>query len=41
MTGVPVIPTCGEMSPQGSDVEGTGVPTVWDHTMVPFVVRKA
>ena len=34
--GVEVIPTFGEMSPQGSDDAGTGVPTVVDHATVPF-----
>ncbi len=36
MTGVEVMPTFGEMLPQGSDEAGTGVPTVVDHATVPL-----
>ena len=35
MTGVPVIPTTGKMSPQGSDDEGTGLPRWADHSTEP------
>ena len=41
ITGVPVIPTLGEMLPQGSDPEGTGVPRWLDHSTVPFVAERA
>ncbi len=41
ITGVPVIPTVGEMSPQGSDREGTGVPRWVDHSTEPVVAESA
>ena len=41
ITGVPVIPTLGAMLPQGSDPEGTGVPTWLDHSTVPSVAESA
>ena len=40
MTGVPVIPTVGWMSPQGSDAAGTGVPRWFDHSTVPSFARQ-
>ena len=40
ITGVPVIPTVGEMSPQGSDPEGTGVPRWVDHSTEPVVAGE-
>ena len=40
-TGVPVMPTVGEMSPQGRDPDGTGVPTWLDHSTAPVVVDNA
>ena len=41
ITGVPVIPTVGEMSPHGSDREGTGVATWVDQTTAPVVADSA
>ncbi len=41
ITGVPVMPTVGEMSPQGSDPAGTGVPTWFDHSTAPVVADSA
>jgi hypothetical protein len=35
MTGVPVIPTVGVMSPQGRDAAGTAVPTWADQATAP------
>ena len=35
MTGVPVIPTVGDMSPQGSDDAGTGLASCVDQTTLP------
>ena len=40
-TGVPVIPTVGVMSPQGSDPDGTGVARCVDHTTAPVVAESA
>ena len=40
-TGVPVMPTVGEMSPHGSEEEGTGVPTLLDHKMAPVFAASA
>jgi hypothetical protein len=40
-TGVPVIPTVGEMSPQGSDPDGTGVARCEDHAILPLVAERA
>ncbi len=40
-TGVPVIPTVGEMSPQGSDDEGTGVARCDDQSIAPLVPERA
>ena len=40
-TGVPVIPTVGVMSPQGSDRDGTGDATCVDHTTAPVVAERA
>ena len=41
ITGVPVIPTVGAMSPQGSEPAGTGWPTVFDQTTAPVVAESA
>ncbi len=41
MTGVPVIPTVGEMSPQGRDSDGTGAPTCVDQTTAPVADDSA
>ncbi len=41
ITGVPVMPTVGEMSPQGSDADGTGVPRWVDQTTEPVVADRA
>jgi len=41
MTGVPVIPRVGEMSPHGRDPEGTGVPTCDDQTTAPVAEESA
>ena len=42
MTGVPVMPTVGAMSPQGTRcARGTGVPTWLDHTMAPVLAASA
>ncbi len=41
ITGVPVIPTVGEMLPQGSDPEGTGVPRWRDHSTAPLAADRA
>ena len=35
------MPTVGEMSPQGSDPAGTGVPTWVDHSTAPVVADSA
>ena len=40
-TGVPVIPTVGEMSPQGSEADGTGVARCVDQATVPLVADRA
>jgi hypothetical protein len=41
MTGVPVMPTVGEMSPHGSELLGTGVPRCADQITVPVVADRA
>jgi hypothetical protein len=41
MTGVPVMPTSGEMSPQGSADDGTGRATWRDQTTEPLVEERA
>jgi hypothetical protein len=41
MTGVPVMPTVGVMSPQGRSLEGTGVPTWVDQTTRPVEAERA
>ena len=41
MTGVPVMPTVGEMSPQGSMLDGTGVPMWVAQTTEPVVADRA
>ncbi len=41
MTGVPVIPTVGSMSPQGRPEAGTGVATWVDHTTAPVAADRA
>ncbi len=41
ITGVEVIPTDGEISPHGSSLAGTGVPTLTCHTCAPVVSLKA
>ena len=41
MTGVPVMPTVGVMSPQGSDVEGTGLPRWADQATAPVAADRA
>ena len=40
ITGVPVMPTVGEMSPQGSEPGGTGVPRWVDHSTAPVVAGE-
>ena len=41
MTGVPVMPTVGRMSPQGSSDDGTGLATWVDHTTAPVAAASA
>ncbi len=41
MTGVPVMPTVGSMSPQGRAVDGTGWATRVDQTTAPVVPDSA
>ena len=41
ITGVPVMPTVGPMSPQGRSPDGTGVPTWADHRMAPVLAASA
>ena len=41
MTGVPVIPTVGVMSPQGRSVAGTGVPRCADQALAPLLAFSA
>jgi hypothetical protein len=41
MTGVPVMPTEGEMSPQGSMADGTGLATWVDQTTAPVAEDSA
>ena len=41
MTGVPVIPTVGVMSPHGRSVAGTGVPRCVDHATAPVLADRA
>ena len=41
ITGVPVMPTVGEMSPQGSMLDGTAVPTWVAQTTDPVVADRA
>jgi hypothetical protein len=41
MTGVPVMPTVGLMSPQGSDPEVTGVPRCTDQITAPVEGSRA
>jgi hypothetical protein len=41
MTGVPVIPTVGVMSPQGSEPAGTGVPRCLDQITAPVAADSA
>ena len=41
MTGVPVMPTVGMMSPQGSDPAGTGAPRWADQVTAPVAADSA
>ena len=41
MTGVPVIPTFGAMSPQGSRDDGTGLARRLDQITAPLVEESA
>src|SRR6204780_1128983 len=41
ITGVPTIPTVGVMSPQGSELEGTGVPALACHAIAPVAASSA
>ena len=41
MTGVPVIPTVGVMSPQGSELAGTGVARCRDQATFPVAADSA
>ena len=41
MTGVPVMPTDGLMSPQGRSPDGTGVPTWVDQSTAPVSAASA
>ena len=41
MTGVPVMPTRGEMSPQGRFPDGTAVPTCVDHNTAPVLAANS
>ncbi len=41
ITGVPVMPTVGAMSPHGSDPDGTGVPRWVDQTTAPVAADSA
>ena len=40
-TGVPVMPTCGSMFPQGRSSDGTAVPTWVDHRTAPVLAASA
>jgi hypothetical protein len=41
ITGVPVMPTVGEMSPHGSDPEGTGLARCTDQATAPVAADSA
>ncbi len=41
MTGVPVMPTVGVMSPQGSEPAGTGLPRCADQSTAPVAGDSA
>ena len=41
ITGVPVMPTLGDMSPQGSDPAGTGLPRCADQMTAPLAADSA
>src|SRR5438477_11956957 len=41
ITGVPTIPTVGEISPQGSSPEGTGTPALFSQITLPLEASSA